>query len=195
MPRSIGPRTTRTTVTLLAIALLAVGCGGVQQAAKQAPKYGDDVIKGVGKVFGKSADDAAKYLDDAKQAGRFAPEAEVAVATWSTRVGTIADDLVAKHIKVPEDQAAARSLVVGTTCDAFAKLERKVQASQLPILTNDEIRALVDDNRVKSLLPDLFSRVMFVVELVDAIDKAIRSPDLTASFPAIARLTTCEVLG
>ena len=189
-------RSARMLVAVVVIALLALGCGPVQQAAKQIPRYGDDVLKGIGKLTGKSTDEAAKFLDDAKQAGRFTPEAEVAVATWSTKVSAIADDLATKHFTAPDDQAAARSFIVGTTCDAFEKLEAKKRAGTLlPSLTPEEITALVDKNRQASELPSGVGMFLFVVQVESEIEKALKDSDLTSAFPAIARLTTCQVLG
>lgn len=167
----------------------AASCEPIQQAVKQAPKYSDELVTAIGKLTGKNGDDAIKYLDDAAAEGKVA--AQAATLTWGGRINAIADDIVARHFAVPEDQAAARAFVVGTACDAF----KAQQESLLGLVTETEMQSFVMLNRLKSRRPAIFGRAEFVGDVITELNKALRAGDISAAFPGLAQAIVCDRLG
>lgn len=178
-------------VILLALATLitslAAGCGPI----KQAPKYTDELVTAIGKLTGRSADDAIKYLDDAAAEGKVITQFEAATLTWGSHINAIADDIGARYFIVADDQAAARAFIVGTACDAF----KAQQESVFGIVGPTEMEGIVSLNRMKSRRPEIFSRAEFVVEVVAEINTALAKDDLGAAFPGLARVLVCDRLG
>jgi hypothetical protein len=168
---------------LLACLLLA-SCA----AADDAAKYGDDLITAVRRITGQSADEAIGLLDDAARAGRPLAD-EVLLITWSTRIGRMADELPAAWYEAPDDVARARSFVVGTACDAFE------QYGSALLVTESDVRQIVNDNWRTSGLPDILATPLFLGEVARAIHAALLDGDLTRAYPEVARLAVCEVVG
>lgn len=168
----------------LAIITSAASCGPVA-------KYSDELISTVSVLIHGTGDDAVRYLDAAALDEAAIARFQAAALIWGGRVKKIADDRIPRYFAVPDDQAAARSFIVGTACDAFKKQQENI----LPLVTDEQMKKIVSDNRAKSRRPLIFGKVEFVQDVVNEIHDALADGDVTRAFPGLTRAVICDRLG
>ena len=167
---------------VVALSSAAATCG-------PAAKYSDELLTTVAKLIRGSTDDATRYLDDAARDGKIITRFEAATMTWGGRINGIADDITQRYFTLPDEQAAARAFVVGTACDLFEK------GYLLRSVSDSTVGEIVNKNRSKSLRPAIFGKADFVNEVVAELKKALAANDVSAAFPGLARIITCDRLG
>lgn len=179
-------------VITIALAVAAVSPSSCTGAIREVPakQFSDDVVAGTRKLFGLADDAAAKRaLEDAlTRTGRSVDEISFAALRWSARINRVSDTILARVSETPETNAAIRSFIVGSTCEAIEK-------SQQGQLTAAQVRAIVDEQRVKSSFPSIVGEAEMLRDITVEIVDALEEGDLLSSFPGVAQLFICNGLG
>ena len=172
------------------LVLILSGCQQAQKAAPVVKPYADDAVAGIRQLFGIADDKAATgLLDDAVRAtGRSADEISFAAIVWTSRINRVSATIMSRITATPDDATAIRGFVVGSTCEA-------IKQSQTKILTEADVRGIVDQQRLKSRLPSIIGEAEMIRDVTTEILAAIKQGDLTKSFAGVAQLFICNRLG